>query len=109
VEPWKWRYPTAFEFPESLNVGPIKLPSPTKISRIVMSSFRDPTLIFKKAIPPKAPWTDDELKIHLQQSVTLELTTIPLYLYAMFSLNVNPGADPKTDPTAKAAANILRE
>jgi hypothetical protein len=27
----------------------------------------------------------------------------------MFRLNVNPGADPKTDPTAKAAAKILRE
>jgi hypothetical protein len=64
---------------------------------------------FKKAIPPKGRWTADELKIHLQQAVTLELTTIPLYLYAWYSLDVKPGANPKSDLAAKAHAQIKRE
>ena len=48
----------------------------------------DSTAIFEPARPPKEgeEFTLDVLRTHLQTAIVVEMSTIPLYLYAYYSI-----------------------
>ncbi|CAE7153636.1 unnamed protein product [Rhizoctonia solani] len=56
---------------------------------------------------PPDPWTPDDLKKHLQTAVTLELCTIPVYLYALYAINPDP--QDGTDEDKKKAKKIAKD
>ncbi|KAG8759786.1 hypothetical protein FRC11_001400 [Ceratobasidium sp. 423] len=64
--------------------------------------------VFKPPTSPPKEWTVEELQNHLQSAVKLELTTIPLYLFAMYSINRDSG-DSKRKADAQTARDTIHK
>ncbi|CAE6460604.1 unnamed protein product [Rhizoctonia solani] len=63
--------------------------------------------VFSNPTEPPDVWTLDALRQHCQTAMILETCTIPLYLYAMYSIDTSAGSDEQA--AAKAIRGIVKQ
>ncbi|KAJ1300231.1 hypothetical protein OPQ81_005060 [Rhizoctonia solani] len=63
--------------------------------------------IYRAPTAPPGEWTLTSLRQHLQTAVLLELYTIPLYLFAKYSINDTPNT--KEEEAVKTIQNIIEQ